>query len=472
MTPMEYRTGLLSVIAPIALALLSAGVIAQPAPSAGNDELIRRGEYLAIAGDCVACHTAPGGRPFAGGLALPTPIGAIVATNITPSKLHGIGNYTLAQFSAAMRLGVRADGEYLYPAMPYTAYAKVTDDDVDALYAYFMQKVPAVDATPVLTSLPFPFNIRLSMVAWNLLFLDSKPFVPDPAKGEDWNRGAYLARGLTHCGTCHTPRNLLMAEDSSREYGGGEVAPWHAPNISSDATSGIGGWSNDELNTYLRHGRAANKAQAAGPMAEAIDHSLRHLTEGDLRAIVVYLKSVPAIRDPRDSRPPYAWGEAADELASIRGVVLPDDLNRMTGEQLYDAWCATCHQARGQGSFDGGLPPLFHNTALGSANTNNLVAVTLDGIVRQGESTDVIMPGFALDLTDAQIATLAGYLVQHYGNPAAVVTSKQVSELRAGAGTTSHLVLAARLAAIAVLIAMAALIFGFVRHQRSRARLT
>ncbi|HEX8012332.1 MAG TPA: c-type cytochrome [Casimicrobiaceae bacterium] len=471
MTSMK-SSGSLEAVASIALVLWSAGVLAQRAPSSADDERVRRGEYLAIAGDCVACHTAPGGKPLAGGPALPTPIGEIIATNITPSKTHGIGNYTLAQFSAALRLGVRADGAHLYPAMPYTAYAKVTDDDASALYAYFMRKVAPVDATPASTSLPFPFNIRASMAAWNLLFLDSKPFVPDPKKSEEWNRGAYLARGLAHCGTCHTPRNLMMAEVPSRGYGGGEVGPWHAPNITSDATSGIGGWSNDELIAYLRDGRAANKAQAAGPMAEAVDDSLRHLTEGDLRAIVAYLKSVPAIRDPGDTRPPYAWGDAADDLARIRGVVLPDDPNRMTGPQLYDAWCASCHQARGQGSFDGGLPPLFHNTALGSATTNNLVAVMLDGIVRQAESEEVVMPGFARELTDAQIATLAGYLVRHYGNPGAVVTAEQVSALRAEAASTSHLVLAARLLAIGVLVAIAALIFAFARHRRFRARLT
>jgi mono/diheme cytochrome c family protein len=203
-------------------------------------------------------------------------------------------------------------------------------------------------------------------------------------------------------------------------------------------------------------------------MAEAVDHSLRHLTEGDLRAIVVYLKSVPAIRDPADSRPPYAWDGAADDLASIRGVALPDDPNRMSGAQLYDAWCASCHQARGQGSFDGGLPPLFHNTALGSANTNNLVAVILDGIVRQSESAEVVMPGFAQDLTDAEITSLADYLVRQYGNPRAVVTAGQVSALRAGAGPASHLVLAARLVPLALLIAIAALIFAFARHRRFR----
>src|SRR5574340_700861 len=194
---MEDRSDLPSALAAIALTLWCAGVAAQPA-SGTNDDLVRRGEYLAVAGDCVACHTAPGGKPFAGGLALATPICDIIATNITPSKTHGIGDYTLAQFSAALRLGVRADGARLYPAMPYTAYAKVTDDDTRALYAYFMRKVAPVDATPAPTRLPFPFDIRWSMAAWNLLFLDSKPFAPDPAKSAEWNRGAYLARALAH----------------------------------------------------------------------------------------------------------------------------------------------------------------------------------------------------------------------------------------------------------------------------------
>ena len=469
---MESRVALLRAIAAIALVLWSAGAVAQPAPGTADGELVRRGEYLAIAGDCFACHTAPEGKPFAGGLVLPTPIGEIIATNITPSKTHGIGTYTLAQFSAALRLGVRADGAPLYPAMPYTAYAKVTDDDASALYAYFMQKVAPVDATPAPTNLPFPFDIRLSMVAWNLLFLDSKPFVPDPAKSVEWNRGAYLSRGLAHCGTCHTPRNLLMAEESSREFAGGDVGPWRAPNITSDVTSGIGGWNTDELLAYLRDGRAANKAQAAGPMAEAVDHSLRHLSEADARSIVVYLKSVPAIQDPADSRPLYAWGDAADDLARIRGVALPDDPNRMTGAQLYDAWCATCHQARGQGSFDGGLPPLFHNTALGSANTNNLVAVILDGIVRQVESAEVVMPGFAHDLSDAQTASLAGYLLRQYGNPAEAVTAEQVRALRSGAGASSNLVLVTRLVLGGFLIAIAALIFAAARRRLSRAQQT
>lgn len=194
----------------LALLCVLTGVYAGTAAATdkASAEQLQRGQYLATAGDCVACHTAPGGKPFAGGLPVPTPIGTIFATNITPSKMAGIGNYTEQQFSDALRRGIRADGARLYPAMPYTAYAQISDDDVQALYAWFMHGVSAVDTVPAPTRLPFPFNIRLSMAAWNLLFLDSKPFTPDPGKSADWNRGAYLVRGLAHCSTCHTPRNL------------------------------------------------------------------------------------------------------------------------------------------------------------------------------------------------------------------------------------------------------------------------
>ena len=459
---MKAKLGLLGDLAAIALACASVSAFAQTAADGASPDLIRRGEYVAVAGDCAACHTKPGSKPFAGGLPLPTPIGGIIATNITPSKTSGIGSYTLEQFTAAMRKGVRADGAQLYPAMPYTAYAKVTDEDLGALYAYFMHAVKPVDVAPTDTKLPFPFNIRLLMLAWNILFLDHTVFHPDSAQSAEWNRGAYLARGLAHCGTCHTPRNLLMGETLSREMGGGEVGVWHAPNITSDANSGIGGWNEQELVEYMRVGHAAGKAQAAGPMAEAIDKSLRHLTEGDLRSIAIFLKSVPALHDAADSRPRYAWGAPADDLPNIRGVALPTDLDQMTGPQLYDAECSTCHQAHGQGSFDGGLPPLFHNTALGRTNTNNLVMVMLDGIHRETEPPEVPMPGFA-KLSDRQLATLGAYLTQRYGNPSAAVAPAQVTTLRAG-GAASHLVLLARLAIAVGIIAIIAVLLFFARR--------
>ncbi len=445
-----------------ALLLLLVAVGANAAADMPDAALVQRGEYLAKAGDCVACHTAPKGQTFAGGLLLPTPLGPIVATNITPSKTHGIGNYSLAQFSDALRRGVRADGAHLYPAMPYTSYSKVTDDDTAALYAYFMQVVKPVDTSPPPTALPFPFNVRASMIVWNALFLDTKPFQSDPKQSAEWNRGAYLVNGLAHCSTCHTPRNLLMAEDGARALGGGDVGVWHAPNITSDANSGVGGWSVTELVGYLRDGHAAGKSQAAGPMAEAIDASLRHLDESDLRAMATYLHSVPPLRDAADTRPVFSWGAAGDDLASIRGVALPKDLNEMTGPQLFDAHCATCHQAQGQGSFDGGLPSLFNNTALGRVNTNNLVMVMLEGLHRH---PDILMPGFAKDLSDRQIATLGSYLTQRYGNPNAQVTAGQVAMLRSG-GASSNLVLLARAAMVAAVLLIVVVIGLWARRRR------
>ena len=427
-----------------------------------STQLIQRGRYLATAGDCIACHTASGGKPFAGGLPVSTPVGDIISTNITPSRTNGIGNYTLAQFTAAMREGIRANGEHLYPAMPYTSYAKVSDDDIKAMYAYFMHAVETVNTSPPPTNLPFPFNIRVSMAAWNFLFLDDKPFKPQPDKGELWNRGAYLVSGLTHCSACHTPRNILMAEDFSRNLGGAELGNWYAPNISSDNNSGIGGWSDQEIVDYLKSGRTEGKGQATGPMAEAIDHSLRHLSDTDLHAIAVYLKTTPALHDAADTRPAYAWGKASDDLNTIRGVPLPKDLNQMTGPQLYDANCASCHQARGQGSPSGGLPALFHNTALGRTNTNNLVMVLLDGIERRPDAPEVLMPGFRSELSDTQIATLGTYLTQHYGNPGAPVTVEQVKTLRA-AGQPSYLIWFAR---AGLVIAGLIIIFLFLLTQR------
>ena len=426
--------------------------------------LLQRGRYLATAGDCVACHTAPGGKPYAGGLTVPTPIGNIIATNITPSTTAGIGHYTEKQFSDALRQGIRADGQRLYPAMPYTSYAQVTDDDVHALYAYFMHGVAPVDSKPTPTRLPFPFNIRLSMATWNLLFLDSKPFTPDPAKGAAWNRGAYLARALAHCSTCHTPRNLLMAEQSSRELAGGAVGTWLAPNITSDANSGVGGWSEQQLVDYLRLGHATGKAQTAGPMAEAVEHSLQHLEPADLQAIATYLKTVPAQHDPADTRAVDSWGAAFDGIADQRGTALPDDAEQWSGAQLYDAHCASCHQVSGEGSFDGGLPPLFHNTATGRARADNLVLVILEGI-RWTDASGVHMPAFANDLSDQQIATLANYLTRHYGNPAATVDAAQVGMLRAG-GAASHLVGLARLALAVIALLIVLVIVLLVRRRR------
>ncbi|MGK5065840.1 c-type cytochrome [Janthinobacterium sp. RT4P48] len=459
----SFRMAAGAALLSLALPVLAAGA------STPDAAAIQRGRYLATAGDCIACHSVPGGKPMAGGLALATPLGAVVATNITPSKTHGIGNYTLKQFSDAVRHGVRADGANLYPAMPYTAYAKVTDEDTAALYDYFMHGVAAVDAAPAKqTDLPFPFNIRLSMSGWNMLFLDKKPFVADASKSMEWNRGAYLAQGLAHCTTCHTPRNALMAEQLSKELGGADLGTWYAPNITSDINSGVGGWSQQELVDYLRTGRSANKAQAAGPMAEAIDHSLKHLSDADLNAIAHYVKGVPAIRDKADTKPVTQWGKAGEELSSIRGVPLPQNLNKMSGAQLYDAQCASCHQAEGEGSFDGSLPPLFHNSVTGRSNSNNLVMAILDGVERQDGGSGHLMPAFRQTLSDEQIVTLGNYVQKMYGNPAIKVTAEQVTTLRNG-GPASNLIGLARAGIIVGVLVLLALLLWWRGRRRKAA---
>lgn len=429
--------GSLALFALTALVCVSAMCATAYAGEADNEQLIKRGQYLATAGDCVACHTVPEGKPFAGGLSLSTPLGVIVSTNITPSKTAGIGNYTEEQFSAAVRKGIRADGAHLYPAMPYTSYAQLSDDDMKALYAYFLQGVTPVDERSRNTALPFPFNIRLSMAVWNMMFLDAKPFKADPSKSAEWNRGAYLVKGLAHCSACHSPRNALMAEDRSLDLAGASIGGWLAPNITSDANSGVGTWSEQELADYLRTGHALDKAQAAGPMAEVVDNSLRHLSEADLYAMAVYLKSVPPLHEKADTRPATAWGGQAADIAPVRGVAWPADANKLTGAQLYDGYCASCHQAKGEG-VDAGLPSLFHNSALGRSNTSNLVMVMLHGVQHQDGTPDMLMPGFSDLLSDQQITTLGNYLLKRWGNPDAVVTVDQVKALRAG-GETSWL---------------------------------
>lgn len=454
-----------AVFALTALVAVSAMCGTAHAAETDSEQLLKRGQYLATAGDCVACHTAPKGKPFAGGLPLATPLGEIISTNITPSKTAGIGNDTEEQFSAAVRQGIRADGAHLYPAMPYTSYEQVSDDDMKALYAYFMHGVAPVDEHSRNTTLPFPFNIRMSMAAWNMMFLDSKPFEADPSKSAEWNRGGYLVKGLGHCSACHSPRNTLMAEDKSLDLSGAPIGGWFAPNITSDANSGVGTWSEQELADYLGSGHVSDKAQAAGPMAEAVDNSLRHLSATDLTSMAVYLKTVPPVHAAADTRPATAWGGPTAAVDTVRGVAWPADANRLSGAQLYDGYCASCHQAKGEG-VNPGLPSLFHNSALGRSNTSNLVMVMLHGVQHQDGTSDILMPGFSDLLSDQQMTTLGNYLLQRWGNPDAVVTVDQVHALRAG-GESSFLTWLVRGGLMGGAILIVALIV-FIRSRRTK----
>ncbi|WP_321816014.1 MULTISPECIES: cytochrome c [unclassified Paraburkholderia] len=401
--------------------------------------LIAKGHQLAVAADCMACHTSVnGGKPFAGGYGIASPMGTIYSSNITPSKTAGIGRYTEVQFAQALREGVRADGAHLYPAMPYTSYTGLTDDDVHALYAYFMHGVEPVDQAAPQTKLPFPFSVRASMAAWNTLYLHDRRFAPDPQHDAQWNHGAYLANVLAHCSACHTPRNFMMAEDAKQDLGGAQLGAWYAPNITSDAVSGIGAWSDAELVSYLKTGRAPGKNQAAGPMAEAVQNSLQYLSDDDLAAIVVYLRSTTPIRDPHETKPAFAHGASASVETGLRGMQ-PYNANGTltTGAALFSGYCASCHRVDGKGSPSQAYPSLSANTATGSLNPSNLVATMLYGVDRETGGEHVLMPNFGEEsyvqpLTDEQIASIANYVLAQYGNADVHVSVEDVAIARNG----------------------------------------
>jgi mono/diheme cytochrome c family protein len=431
---------------------------------------IKHGEYLAMAADCGACHTAPGGKPFAGGLAISTPLGTIYSTNITPSVDFGIGRYTEQEFSRALRSGVRRDGANLYPAMPYTSYAKFTEEDAHALYLYFTQAVKPLEQRPLPTELPFPMNIRASMIAWNLLFLNSAAFAPDPHQSAEWNRGAYLAQGAAHCGTCHTPRGFLMQEEGSRALSGAQVGPWYAPNITSDPISGIGRWTKEELVAYLRTGHLSGKAQAAGSMGEAVEHSFQHLAAADLDAIATYIRNVPSIHDPADQVSRFSAGKMFSGLAALRGreAVKSDSESDPTGAELFQGNCTSCHSAEGQGSKDGYYPSLFSNSA--TANATNLIAAILYGVNRTTSSGQAFMPGFGGRTTDTNplrdrdIAALGNYVLTHYGSANTTVTEQQVAEARRGGPSSPLLALARGGMAAAAVVLFLGIAFIVVRR--------
>jgi mono/diheme cytochrome c family protein len=399
---------------------------ALPVTAAGGD-LVKRGEYLARAGDCVACHTADKARPFAGGLPINTPFGTIVTPNITPDPDTGIGQWSDADFLRAMHEGIGKGGERLYPAFPYAEYTKVTDQDVLAIRAYLNTLTP-IHYTPPGNSLKFPFNQRWLMVFWNLFNFTEGRFVPDPKQSAEWNRGAYLVQGLAHCEECHTPRNFTQGLKTSSRFSGAVQAGWHAYNITSDKNSGVGNWSDDELVSYLSTGAAPGRANAAGPMAEVVADSTQYLTREDLGSIVAYLRAVPPISGG-ESRPRDQWGNPADDVTALRGTAV----HAVNGAQLFVANCASCHSWTGQGvgaSAPGAYPSLIHNSVVGASDANNLAMVILHGVTRTTKQADVLMPAFASQLTDDQVAAITNYVTKQFGNPQSTVTADQIGKLR------------------------------------------
>lgn len=404
----------------IAAACLWGTLMCQPMAAlagTGSDSwnLIEKGRYVAILGDCTACHTAPGGKPFAGGVVIDTPFGKLVGANITPDPTTGIGGWSFEDFAKVMNEGHSPGNKRLYGAMPYTAYTRVSRDDNVALWAYLQTLEPV--RNPVETNqLPFPFNQRLALIGWNWLNFDKGPFKPDPGRSAEWNRGAYLVQGLGHCGTCHTPKNLSGGDDNDRFLQGANLQQWVAPNITADARLGVGRWADEDLFAYLKTG--SNRFDtASGPMAEAVEHSLQHWKDEDLKAVITYLKD--------------EQGAAAPD-AKVTAPVAADDPAMVSGKALYADRCSACHTPGGEG-IAGLFPRLANAPLVSSTDPASLVRVVLAG--NRAGATDAAptgpaMPAFGWNLSDQQVADVVTYIRNSWGNAAPAVDEGTVSSLR------------------------------------------
>lgn len=407
----------------IAAVVAAAVVIAIRTPDPGLSAAIAqrqadvsRGQYVYELADCAACHTKPGGKTLAGGLGLSTPLGTIYTTNITPDRDTGIGHYSLTDFARAVRLGVRPDGARLYPAMPYTAYAKMSDEDVQDLFAYLQKDIAPASQTAPANALAWPYNMRWPIAFWNILFLDSSHFTPDPSKGQDWNRGAYLVEALAHCGECHTPRRSTQNLDNSQKFSGAVLQGWKAYNITGSKQSGIGGWSDAALTSYLSSGHAEGHSSASGPMAEAIAGSLRNAKSDDIRAIVAYLRSVPAIEN--------ASAIAANPPAATEASPRPD-----LGAQVFAGNCANCHDWDGKG-VQSPYAGLLGSRTVNDPDATNLVAILLAGSNAPLPAEHAFMPSFARGHTDDELAAVVNFVNHYFGNGTAHVTAADIDKAR------------------------------------------
>lgn len=406
--------------------------------------LVERGRYVARLGDCVACHTGSKTAPMAGGLALETPFGKLYSTNITPDKATGMGGYSFAQFDRAMRKGVAADGRNLYPAMPYPSYAKMTEDDMQALYAYLMQGVTPVQAANQPSEMGFPFNQRWGLSLWNWLFLDDTPFQPQAGQSAEWNRGAYLVQGLGHCGACHTPRGIAFQEKTMSGEGpngplflaGETVEGWRALSLRDL-------WTPQETAELLKTGRNRH-GSVSGNMVDVVQHSTQYMSDGDLLAIGTYLKALPAGKN--DLPMQVAQGPApviaipARSVGSTEALAttaaahynVPADLYRTRGGLGYLQFCADCHRSDGAG-VDGIFPPLAGNRSLQSDNASTLIHIMLTGWttpVTQAHSRPLTMPAFA-QLGNQEIADILNFTRRNWGRKdAPEVQAKDVQSLR------------------------------------------
>ncbi|HVY57655.1 MAG TPA: c-type cytochrome [Xanthobacteraceae bacterium] len=398
--------------------------IAPPAARSFDPAVVARGAQLAAIGNCNTCHTTEGGAPFAGGRALPTPFGTIYATNITPDPDTGIGRWSLAAFHRSLRAGVDRAGRHLYPAFPYDHFTKLDDDDIAALYAFLMTRDP-VRAEAKHNDLPFPLDNRLVIAGWKLLFLRSGPYRNDPAHDEAWNRGAYLVTAVAHCGACHTPRNVLGAEQRSRYFGGGTAEGWHAPALNAASPAPVR-WTADALFAYLRDGAHADHGAAAGPMAP-VTHNLARAPEADVRAIADYVAAVDN-RPAEDARKATeAVTRAAPDGEAAQMAAKADQVSAA----IFTGACANCHADVRQGP--SGAINLALTSSVNGPDPRNAIRVVLDGIHPPEGRRGPIMPSFAAALTDQQIAGLLAYVRARFSaQPAWSNLEEDVRRIRQG----------------------------------------
>jgi mono/diheme cytochrome c family protein len=416
----------------IACVLIVIYAIAQSASA--SQELVQRGAYLARAGDCIACHTAPKGKPYAGGAPIATPMGVIYSTNITPDLESGIGHYSVDNFVKVMREGVTNDGDHLYPAMPYTSYAKVSLEDLSALYAFFMQGVEPVRQPNHPTKLRWPLSIHSLMVVWNGLYLKKGEYAANANKSVSWNRGAYLVQGLGHCGGCHTPRGVLgqekaESEKDGRQYlSGAKLDNWYALPLTGDRKTGLNAWSKDEIAEYLKTGRTERIA-AVGMMAGVVSKSTQYLTEQDLMAIAEYLKTHPPSNDEGPGNADSAM-QASASSAATRALSAGD--TGMRGSRVYLDNCNACHRSDGSGA-KRTFPNLVKNEAVNAKDPISLIHIVLAGGATPSTQTApsaFTMPDFGWRLSDEDVADVLSFIRGSWGNHAAAISHDEIGRVR------------------------------------------
>lgn len=412
----------------LACALLLLGQAASMS-AAHAQEGMSKGEYLARLGNCAACHTIADGEPFAGGLKMAVPmVGTIYTTNITPDPETGIGNYTFEEFDAAMRRGLTKRGERMYPAMPYPSYAKMTEEDMRAMYDFFMNEVKPVNQPNPENEITGWLGARWLMAIWNFLFLDDDPYEPVAEQSESWNRGAYLTQGLGHCGACHTPRGWFfqekgMDEDDGDFLAGAVLDHWSAPSLNGDINSGLGRASEEDVIEFMKTGK--NKfGTAFGTMVEVINNSTQYMTDEDLQAMATYLKSLPPQREKRAE--PWEYDPAsATQLANFQFDA--------RGAQPYHEYCVSCHGYDGAG-YGLSIPSLAGNPVVLDPHPDSLINLTLNGslrIVAQGHIETFDMPHFRVLMSDESVADVVTFMRKSWGNNVSEVSAEDVAEIRA-----------------------------------------